>query len=71
MEIKKMNDLEYALHFDNSIQAKKLYHYLYKASVCCCDATDGVGCDLCELNNGCNGCCEYWKLIDALAEIAE
>lgn len=30
MEIKKMNDLKYALHFDNSIQAKKLYHYLYK-----------------------------------------
>lgn len=43
MEIKKMNDLKYALHFDNSIQAKKLYHYLYKASVYRCNTTDEVG----------------------------
>ena len=43
MEIKKMNDLKYALHFDNSIQAKKLYHYLYKASVYRCITTDEVG----------------------------
>ena len=56
MKIEKLNELEYALHFDNSIQAKKLYHYLYKASVYRCNITDEVGCDFCELNNG---CCEY------------
>lgn len=61
MKIEKLNDLTYVLHFDNSIQAKKLYHYLYKASVYRCNTTDEVGC----------GFCEYWKLIDALAEIAE
>lgn len=30
MKIEKLNDLTYVLHFDNNIQAKKLYHYLYK-----------------------------------------
>ena len=53
MKIEKLNELEYALHFDNSIQAKKLYHYLYKASVYRCDITDEVGCDFCELKKGC------------------
>ena len=28
MKIKKLNDLTYVLHFDNNIQAKKLYHYM-------------------------------------------
>lgn len=68
MKIEKLNDLTYVLHFDDSIQAKKLYHYLYKASVYRCNITDDIGCDLCELNKGCR---EYWELIDALAEIAE
>ena len=68
MEIKKLNDLTYTLHFDSDIQAKKLYHYLYKASVYRCNITDEAGCDFCELNNG---CCEYWELIDDLSEIAE
>lgn len=44
MKIEKLNDLTYVLHFDNSIQAKKLYHYLYKASVYRCNTTDEVGC---------------------------
>lgn len=67
MEIKKLNDLEYALHFDNVIQAKKLYDYLYKASVYRCDVTV-EDCRFCELSND---CCEYWRLIDTLSEIAE
>lgn len=69
MEIKKLNDLEYALHFDNVVQAKKLYHYLYKASVYRCKVNEEeVGCRFCELGND---CCEYWEVIDALSEIAE
>ena len=68
MKIKKLNDLEYALHFDNVMQAKKLFHYLYKASVYRCNVTEEVDCPFCELNKD---CCEYWELIDALSEIAE
>lgn len=68
MEIKKLNELTYILHFDNNVQAKKLYRFIYKASVYRCNITDEVGCNFCELNNSCD---EYWKLIDALSEIAE
>lgn len=32
MEIKKLNNLTYVLLFDNNVQAKKLFNYLYKAS---------------------------------------
>lgn len=32
MEIKKMNDLTYVLHFDTDIQMKALFRYLYKSS---------------------------------------
>ena len=68
MNIEKLNDLTYVLHFDDSIQAKKLYRYLYKASKYLCNLTDEVGCNSCEITDDCY---EYWKLIDALSEIAE
>ena len=68
MEIKKLNDLTYTLHFDSSIQTNKLYQYLYKASIYRCNITGEMGCDFCELNNGYS---EYWKLIDVLSDIAE
>lgn len=32
MEIKKMNDLTYVLHFDTDIQMKTLFRNLYKIS---------------------------------------
>lgn len=68
MKIEKLNDLTYVLHFDNSTQAKKLFDYLYKASIYVCDRTDEVECNYCEISEDCY---EYWKLIDALSEIAE
>lgn len=68
MKIEKLNDLTYVLHFDNNIQANKLYNYLHKASVYRCNSNDEDECKLCELYDE---CFEYWILIDALSEIAE
>lgn len=45
MEIKKINDLTYAFHFDTDIQMKTLFRYLYKSSEkYCYDENIAFGC---------------------------
>lgn len=66
MEIKKINDLTYAFHFDTDIQMKTLFRYLYKSSEKYC-YDEKLDCHYCILGENCH---EYWELIDALSEIA-
>lgn len=67
MKIKKLNELTYVFRFDSDIQAKKLFTFLSKASVCYCGNAE-VHCEDCLLLEGCH---EYWKLLDTLPEIEE
>lgn len=60
-----MNDLTYLLRFDNNIQSKELFAYLYKAYEEYCQSME---CEYCNLSRW---CLDYEKIMNTLRDIAE
>nr|DAJ00771.1 MAG TPA: hypothetical protein [Caudoviricetes sp.] len=50
MKVEKLNDLTYLLRFDNNIQFKELFAYLYKAYEEYCQSME---CEYCNLSHWC------------------
>ena len=65
MKIEKLNDLTYLLLFDNNIQSKELFAYLYRAYDEYCQSME---CEVCNLSHG---CLDYEKIMNTLRDIAE
>lgn len=65
MKIEKLNNLTYLLRFDNNIQSKELFAYLYRAYEEYCQSME------CEDCNLLHGCLYYEKIMNTLRDIAE
>lgn len=63
MKIEKLNDLTYLFLFDNSIQSKNLFTFLYNVYEEYCKIMD---CEKCELSHW---CLDYEELMQTLRDI--